>query len=307
VVLDSDDGRLESLPLSIEPKSATCLKAMRMGGTLGICISIEGTIMRTRVMLAHSLTILGGFIRSLSIMIMRPDDLVEFSRQSYSDPSALRMWSDEKLISCALNPLDQTMLDKLPLKKGRFLLLGVGGGREAILLAESGFDVTGVDFVPEMLAATQKLAAERGLSISTLLQEMSKLDVPSRSYDVVWFSTAMYSCVPTVKRRVELLGRIWNCLRPGGYVVLQFSCGKTKESRPISVFLKKTFALLTWGNTRYEHGDVLWGNSEFTHVFGSEDEIKSELARTGFNLFYMDFGQDNSPGAALLQKPLHGL
>jgi SAM-dependent methyltransferase len=259
--------------------------------------------MRTRVMLAHSLTILGGFIRSLSIMIMRPDDLVEFNRRSYSDPSALKVWSDEKLISSALNPTEEALLDKLPVKRGQLLLLGVGGGREAIPLAELGFSVVGVDFVPEMIAATQKLAAERGLNISTFMQEMSQLDVQSCSYDVVWFSTAMYSCIPTVRRRVELLQRIWNCLRPGGFVVLQFFCGETRESRPIAVFLKKTFALLTWGNTRYEHGDVLWGNAEFTHVFGSEDEIKSEVGRTGFNLSHIDFGKDNTPGAALLQKP----
>jgi cyclopropane fatty-acyl-phospholipid synthase-like methyltransferase len=270
-------------------------------------VGIKDDGMRIRVMIANSLIILGGFIRSLAIMTMKPDDLVAYSRQSYSTPSMLKMWSDEKLISSALNPMEQVLLEKLPVRKGRLLLLGVGGGREAIPLTELGFSVLGVDFVPEMIAATQRNAAERGLSIATLLQEISQLDVPPHSCDVVWLSTAMYSCIPTVRRRVDLLKkRVWNCLKPGGYVVLQFFCGKTKASRPVAGFLKKTFAVLTWGNTEYEHGDVLWEYAEFTHVFSSEDEIKSELTCTGFNLFHIHFGKDDYQGAALLQKPLHG-
>lgn len=39
--------------------------------------------MRPRVALGHFLVRLGRFIQSLSIMVMRPDDLVELGRQTY--------------------------------------------------------------------------------------------------------------------------------------------------------------------------------------------------------------------------------
>ena len=42
--------------------------------------------MRVRVSLARGLLRLGAFIQSLPVVVMRPDDLVEFSRQSYARP-----------------------------------------------------------------------------------------------------------------------------------------------------------------------------------------------------------------------------
>ena len=50
--------------------------------------------MRMRVVTARSLLALGRFIQSLAIMVMKPDDLVEFSRQAWADPWNIHIWTE---------------------------------------------------------------------------------------------------------------------------------------------------------------------------------------------------------------------
>ena len=204
--------------------------------------------MRSRVMLARFLIRLGEFIRSLAIMVMTPEDLVEFGRQSYAERSIVRLLSAEQFISTGLDPFEEILLDKVPMRKGRLLLLGLGGGREAIQLSELGFEVTGVDFVPEMIIEAQRNACRKGLKVDALRQEISKLEVPSESYDVVWLSAPMYSSIPTARRRVQFLERAWKGLKPGGYMVLQYLGGTPLASRSLPDLLRKAVALIAWGN-----------------------------------------------------------
>jgi 2-polyprenyl-3-methyl-5-hydroxy-6-metoxy-1,4-benzoquinol methylase len=262
--------------------------------------------MRSRVMLAGLLIRLGEFIRSLAIMVMKPDDLVEFSRHRYSESSVVNALSAEQMISRGLDTFEQVLLDKVPIKEGRLLLLGLGGGREAIQLSALGFKVTGVDFVPEMVVEAQRNASRRGLRIDGLHQEVSELDVPSESYEVVWLSSPLYSSIPTVGRRVQLLERAWKGLKPGGYMVLQYLGGTPVVSRHLPDLLRKTVALITWGNIEYERGDQLWANGEFVHVFSNEGEIRSEIGGTGFEVLFSAFPKENSQGGSVLRKSASG-
>jgi SAM-dependent methyltransferase len=54
------------------------------------------------------------------------------------------------MVDGGLEPREITLFEKIPLSKGRVLVLGLGGGREAIHFARLGFEVTGIDFIPEM-------------------------------------------------------------------------------------------------------------------------------------------------------------
>ena len=95
-------------------------------------------------------------------MVMRPDDLLELSRQTYARPHNVAGWGRLDLVERGLGDEELALLAHLPGKEGRLLLLGVGGGREAIPLARLGFQVTGVDFVPGMVALAQENAARQG-------------------------------------------------------------------------------------------------------------------------------------------------
>jgi SAM-dependent methyltransferase len=240
-------------------------------------------------------------IESLSLMAMRPDDQLEFSRETYARPHNVAAWGSDDFTQGGLDPDEQKLLDKLPFKRGRLLLLCVGGGREAIPLAQAGFSVTGVDFVPEMVEQARTNAEKAGVRFDGLVQEISRLDLPGESYDVVWLSAAMYSCVPTGQRRIAMLERIHHALRPGGFFLCQFHCGGEPLS-PRRERLKRGFALLTLGNFTYEPGDTLWGNSEFLHCFQSERELRAEFNEGGFGVADLRFYGGNGRGDAILRR-----
>lgn len=48
--------------------------------------------MSLRISLSRFLIQLGAFVQSLPVLVMRPDDLVEFSRQSYARPHDIEGW-----------------------------------------------------------------------------------------------------------------------------------------------------------------------------------------------------------------------
>jgi ubiquinone/menaquinone biosynthesis C-methylase UbiE len=256
--------------------------------------------MRPRVTLAHFLLRLGRFIQSLAIMVMRPDDLVEFSRQSYGTPRELNHWGNDETVGQGLSPLETALLDQVPIRKGRLLLLDVGGGREAIPLAKLGFEVTGVDFVPAMVQKAQENAIRHGVEITGCVQEISELHVPSASYDMVWLSNSMYSCLPTRKRRVEMLRRVRMALKSGGFFICMFHWGKTFRFSAKVELVRKVFAYVSLGNLWYEPEDFLWQNVEFLHAFSSEQEIRSEFAEGGFAISYLHIPESGMEGGAML-------
>jgi len=258
--------------------------------------------MGLRITLARFLIRFGRFIQSLALMVMRPDDLVEFSRQTYAKKDHVESWSSEEIIEAGLDTDEVALLDKIPLKDGRLLLLDIGGGREAIYLAKQGFDVTGVDFSEDMVKSAHENAQKRGVTISGLVQEISHIDVPDNSYDIVWLSSAMYSSIPTRKRRLLMLERISKALKPEGYFVCQFHWDPRVNVSLKGEFIRRVVSFLTIGNLRYEKGDMLWHNLEFIHAFSSEQDLRSEFEEAHFNVEHVQIPEDHMRGGAVLMK-----
>lgn len=78
------------------------------------------------------------------------------------------------------------------------LCLGAGGGKASVLFATAGAKVTVVDISPEMLAIDRRVAAERGLEVTTLEASIDDLSaLPEARFDIV--SQPVSSCyVPDV-------------------------------------------------------------------------------------------------------------
>ena len=49
---------------------------------------------------------------------------------AYSRPDQLNYWSSEELLGSGLNPLESALLDRIPIKSGKALVLFSGGGRD---------------------------------------------------------------------------------------------------------------------------------------------------------------------------------
>jgi SAM-dependent methyltransferase len=259
--------------------------------------------MKLHITLARALIRLGAFLQSSAVMVMSSDDLVEFSRHQYAKPTTINDWNRDDLVAEGLYSDEQQLLEHIPIRTGQLLLLNVGGGREAVPFARIGFDVTGVDFIPEMVERAIMNAERSNVKIKGLVQEISVLDVPAETYDIAWLSAAMYSCIPTRARRVQMLQRVRGALKPGGYFALQFQWDSTPAFSRKGDRIRQIIAWLTLGNRSYERGDILWGNVEFIHAFSSESDLLSEFAAGGFSMAWMNIPTDGQiRGEALLQK-----
>jgi len=232
---------------------------------------------------------------------MRPKDFIELARNSYAKPDLVEDWSAPQLVDDGLNEDEVRLLERTPVKTGRLLLLGVGGGREAIPLAKQGFEVIGVDFVPEMIAHAKANARRQHVEIEGLVQDICSLKVPPGTFDVVWFTTGLYSSVPTRACRISVLQSIHNALRQRGCVVCQFYWDPSGANSRRRQRLGALVASLTFGNREAEDGDLLLGNVEFIHLFRSEHELRSEFEAAGFSVNYLD---TCTGGAILVKGPM---
>jgi SAM-dependent methyltransferase len=204
-------------------------------------------------------------------------------------------------VDSGLTADERDLLKDLPLKQGRLLLLGVGGGREAILLAQMGFEVTGVDFLPKMVEKAKENAARFNIKIEGLVQEISMLDVLANSYDIIWLTAGGYSSIPTKKRRLEMLRRIRNALRPEGYFVYPFRWALRPGFSPQVEFIRKLFAFLTLGNLEHKKGDMILNDKEYIHAFSSIEELRLEFDEGGFEVAHIHRKEGKKNGGAILK------
>lgn len=100
----------------------------------------------------------------------------------------------------------------------RVLCLAGGGGRQSVLYAAAGADVTVVDLSPAMLALDRQMAARHGLNLRTILASMHDLSMLSpECFDVV-LQPVSTCYVPDIKAVYHQVARV---LVPGGLYISQ--------------------------------------------------------------------------------------
>ena len=99
------------------------------------------------------------------------------------------------------------------LPKGRVLDVATGRGRNAVYLAQQGFEVDGIDISREALDAAEALAVESGVSVTFRLMDLENdASLPQEAYDVIICFNYLYRpLIPQLKRS----------LRPGGMLVYE--------------------------------------------------------------------------------------
>lgn len=104
----------------------------------------------------------------------------------------------------------------LPASSSDVADLGCGTGTLAVLLAEQGHRVHGVDFSPEMVRMATEKADRAGVRVSLHCADASDPPFPARSFDVVLCRHVLWA-LPDPS---ESLQRWSVLLRPGGRLVL---------------------------------------------------------------------------------------
>ena len=91
------------------------------------------------------------------------------------------------------NPQLRAWLAAGALKPCRILVPGCGSGHEVAVLAQAGFEVTGLDYAAEALARARKSSAE---ARATLVQADALAWQPDRPFDAVYEQTCLCALHP---------------------------------------------------------------------------------------------------------------
>lgn len=136
-------------------------------------------------------------------------------------------------------------------RKWRALDVGLGEGRNAILLAQRGYLTTGIDRSPVGVAAARRLATGRGVRIDAVLADTEEYDFGRDRWDLI---ALLYYPQPMI-----LIDRLKEAVRPGGYIVIErFSRPKScnprdrRETQRPSPMLR---CFLDWSVLHYENDE----------------------------------------------------
>jgi SAM-dependent methyltransferase len=110
------------------------------------------------------------------------------------------------------NPV-KLLSDWLPrIPVGRALDVACGAGRNALLLAEAGFEVDAIDISAVGLQQLEREARNRGLNINCIEHDLDQAYAFDTDYDlivVLWYVN------------LALITRLGACLAPGGYLLCE--------------------------------------------------------------------------------------
>lgn len=153
---------------------------------------------------------------------------------------------------------------------GRVLLLAEGEGRNAVYLAEQGYEVTAVDGSLVALRKAQRLAAARNVTMTTVHADLGDFRVEPGAWEGV---VSCYCHLP-VEIRAPLHRAVVDGLKPGGLLVLEgFSKEQLayKSGGPAALEL-----LLSLDELRRELSGL-----SFVHAVQVEREVLEGLGHTG--------------------------
>ncbi|WP_428244102.1 class I SAM-dependent methyltransferase [Gynuella sp.] len=101
--------------------------------------------------------------------------------------------------------------------KGHVLCLAEGEGRNAVFLAQQGYQVTAVDSSDVGLEKARNLAAERNVSITTIHADLADFDLGTARWDGI---VSIFGHLPS-----QLRGKVYqqavNALKPKGVLLLE--------------------------------------------------------------------------------------
>jgi 2-polyprenyl-3-methyl-5-hydroxy-6-metoxy-1,4-benzoquinol methylase len=113
----------------------------------------------------------------------------------------------ESVLGPETNPFLRRHIRLLP--KGKALDIATGEGKNAVFLAQQGFDVEAVDISKFGLGKAQKLAKESGVKIRTLHAELDHYQVEEGRYDLITdFYFLDRRLIPGIKRGLKKGGRV---------------------------------------------------------------------------------------------------
>lgn len=96
-----------------------------------------------------------------------------------------------------------------PIRRGRALDIACGKGRNALFLAERGFDVVAIDISAVGLEEGRRRAAEKNLAVAWQQADLEQIQLDEAVYDlIVNFNYLQRSLIPQIKTALRVGGSI---------------------------------------------------------------------------------------------------
>ncbi len=137
-------------------------------------------------------------------------------------------------LGCPSPPFINLLVGNNAPQPGKIAVLGCGKGHDALLFAESGYEVTGFDFAPSAITEATTIAQSREIKAQFLQRDIFSLDQEfANSFDYVLEHTCFCAIDPEL--RLQYVEVVKNILRPGGKLIGLFYTHNRPGGPPFGV------------------------------------------------------------------------
>ena len=200
----------------------------------------------------------------------------------FAEPWSLEQYAQS---DAAFFPHERRLVEMhFPPPPARVLDLGCGAGRTTIPLAALGYDATGIDLSPALIAEGRRRAPRLDLRV----MDASRLDFPDGTFDAALFSHNGIDCIYPVAMRERCLREVRRVLRPGAPFVMSsnslvgrwfsggffYLLGHLRTAR----FLLDQLGNPLWRERYFSFRD---GSGQFRLYFGTPSLTKGQLRAAG--------------------------
>lgn len=154
-------------------------------------------------------------------------------------------------------------------KSGKVLELGCGAGDVALLFAEKGYQVHGIDIAPTAIEWAKEKANQAGITADFVVGDVTNLGRwEDAAFDIVIDGHCLHCIIGD--DRAEMLKEAYRVLRPGGSFYVSSMCGDPKEPEVLSMYDPESRCTI--------HGGIAG------RYFGLPEDVIKEIEKAGFKV-----------------------
>jgi SAM-dependent methyltransferase len=147
----------------------------------------------------------------------------------------------------------------------------MGQGRNAVWLAQHGWDVTGFDLWAAGVRLARERAAQLGVPLNAFVQRSEEFEFGKNRWDMV--------VVTYVPLDTLLVDRIRQSLKPGGVVLIENFHAETGRVRLMGGGLADNELLKTFADFRILHYEDTWAKQDWGLELGDKNRLVRLLAQ----------------------------